>query len=60
MDLLLLIKDLLNYKHLIGMFLFTFIMLFPIFKDATSIIKVFRKVITAYAICILLLKYISL
>lgn len=56
MDLLLLIKDLLTQKDLIGMFTFTFIISFVITKDANTIIKVLRKVLVTYIIFMMLLK----
>jgi hypothetical protein len=58
MDVLLLIKELLANKELVGMFLFTFIILLFIFRDIKAVVKGLRKIITSYVIVIMLVKMI--
>ncbi|HID0852120.1 hypothetical protein HYI07_06805 [Clostridium botulinum] len=53
-ELLLLLNNLLIHEELLKMFLFTFIGLYIIFRDAKSIINFLSKVAIAYSIVVLL------
>lgn len=50
MDTLIIIKELLLNKEIMGLFLFTFLVLFLITKDYYSTIKVLRRALIVYAI----------
>lgn len=50
MNTLAVIKELLTNKEVIGMFLFTFIVLVSFSRDYTNTIKVLRKALIVYAI----------
>lgn len=59
MEIMLLLKDLLIQKELLGMFLFTFIILSIVFKDISTVAKVLRKPLLIYTILIMTLNYVK-